>query len=839
MINLLTPPLFADGQRTERARISHTIIWGTLQVATLFVFVLLVSQPQIWQRILIVFFMIIFLGLAALKVNQLGWTMLANWLFIGGLILRVTFNAWPAGGIRSPGMALFLVFPLMAGLLLGEKGGLLTAGICASIATALAAAELTGVLPPQSVRYNPATLLALNLVYIGVMVVLVRLTTRSLRSSLQHAQGQIAERHQAERRLELALDAAAIGVWEQDLAAGTVQADERTFRMLQLPATPDHTVTSETWNEAVEPEDRPQVAQAVQSLATGAQKQVRILYRAVRGDGERRAIEAAAAAIPDERGSSVRIVGMIRDVTERKKTEEQREHLVSDLRKRIKELQLLHTTARLLNIDRPFNRSVLEELVALIPMAWLHVESCVARIVYGDMEVSTPGWRETPWIQSASFRTGDGRVVVEVAYLKEHPDEGHGPFLSEEGTLLQSITELLAAYLEHDLVERSRGTLENQLRHLQKMEALGTLAGGIAHDFNNLLMAIGGNLELALADVNEEEKRTHLGEIRKAHLRAVDLVKQILVFSRRRQATQRKVISLASIVSEASQLLRASLPSMIEIRVTTAPGVHSVSADASQIHQVVMNLGTNAGHAMAAKGGTLSLDVDGVILDGATDSRLAALKPGPYARLTVRDTGTGMSRELLDRLFEPFFTTKGRGGTGLGLSVVHGIIRDHEGAITVDSEVGHGTSFAVYLPSADAADQTGPAEADATLRGAGELILYVDDDEAIVFMMERMLRWLGYECLGFTDADAALQAFRSNPESFAAVVTDLSMPRMTGPELARVLRAIRPTLPIAISSGYGSEEVTPEACGGPVLRIHKPASPAEISQVLHTLVASK
>jgi PAS domain S-box-containing protein len=355
-----------------------------------------------------------------------------------------------------------------------------------------------------------------------------------------------------------------------------------------------------------------------------------------------------------------------------------------------------------------------------------------------------------------------------------------------------------------DITQRKK--LETQFLTTQRLESIGTLAGGIAHDFNNILTAITGNAKLASSDLPADHPvKTPLHEIEKASLRASDLVRQILTFSRREEA-HRQVARLSDIVAEALRLLRATLPAQIEIDAHYDDDVPDIAADTTQIHQVVINLGTNAAHAMRERGGLLSTRLDAVTVETGASEHPSDLQAGRYARLTITDNGTGMDAATQQRIFEPFFTTKPHGqGTGLGLSVVHGIVRSHDGAIAVVSEVGQGTTFRLYFPQTNEAAGNKPVER-IHAAGNGQRILYVDDEEALVFLTTRVLERMGYQVTGRTDARQALSEFRADPMQFDAVVSDLSMPGMTGPELARALLAIRPDLPIVLTSGYIRDE---------------------------------
>ncbi|NTV42842.1 MAG: response regulator, partial [Syntrophobacteraceae bacterium] len=357
--------------------------------------------------------------------------------------------------------------------------------------------------------------------------------------------------------------------------------------------------------------------------------------------------------------------------------------------------------------------------------------------------------------------------------------------------------------------------LEKQLRQSQKMEAIGTLAGGIAHDFNNILGAIMGYTEMSLDMVPKGSlAQLNLDQVLKAANRAKDLVRQILLFSRRGEQ-ERQQLLVMSTIKEALKLLRASLPATVEIRriVTAHPDIQ-ILGDPTQIHQVMLNLCTNAAHAMREKGGTLDVEVAEEELAAADLASEPGLRPGSYVRLTVRDTGHGIERQLLDRIFEPFFTTKGPfEGTGMGLAVVHGIVKRHDGFIRVSSEVGKGTGFDLYFPKFANAEALRASDAPEIPRGHGR-ILFVDDEAALTRLAREMLESLGYEVTVENGAIEALETFEGRANAFDLVITDYTMPRMTGLELAGAILAIRPEIPVILCSGYSdmiSEEKIREA----------------------------
>ena len=345
---------------------------------------------------------------------------------------------------------------------------------------------------------------------------------------------------------------------------------------------------------------------------------------------------------------------------------------------------------------------------------------------------------------------------------------------------------------------------EKELRQSHKMEAIGTLSAGIAHDFNNILMAILGFTEMAIQKLPENSAATaNLEQVYASGMRAAELVRQILTYCRHNDQEKTNV-HLPSVVKEVCTLLRSPLPATIEIRqeITSLPTGGYVHADPIQVHQILMNLGTNASHAMRNKCGVMGISLEEIDLDQTAVERYPDLKTGVYLRLTVSDTGHGMSPEVLERIFDPYFTTKNIGeGTGLGLSVVSGIVKNHGGMITVYSEPDKGTSFQIFLPVAD--EESAPsADLRLTLPGGNEHVLFVDDEEFLVSMGQEMLEGLGYRVTTVADAMTALTTFQNNPDDFDLVITDMTMPKMTGKELARELRAIRPGIPIIISSGY-------------------------------------
>ena len=357
--------------------------------------------------------------------------------------------------------------------------------------------------------------------------------------------------------------------------------------------------------------------------------------------------------------------------------------------------------------------------------------------------------------------------------------------------------------------ERRRDSSEKQLLQAQKLEAIGVLAGGIAHDFNNILTAIYGFTFLTKETLPEDApEHENLDQILKASERAEELVQRILAFSRQGDEKRREV-EIAALVREALKLVRASLPASIEIREEIESDCGAVFADPTQIHQVVMNLCTNSYQAMGGSGGLLTVSLSQVKVDAAVAGQVADLQKGSYVKLTVSDTGSGIDANIQQRIFDPFLTTKAVGeGTGLGLSVVHGIVTSHRGAITFESDAGKGTKFFVYLPRVDRHEAEEENDVEPLPRG-NEHILFVDDEEAIVQFGQQALEQLGYQVTARTSSEEALDLFRAEPDRFNVVLCDVTMPLMSGIDLGKELMAIRSDVPVILMTGF-SELVTRE-----------------------------
>ena len=426
----------------------------------------------------------------------------------------------------------------------------------------------------------------------------------------------------------------------------------------------------------------------------------------------------------------------------------------------------------------------------------------------GEVEASFPGkTKRYLWCKASAAYNSKGEIVGAIESVRDITDQ--------------------------KAMDQQRKQLESQLIQAQKMEAMGILASGIAHDFNNILTSLLGFAELSLYDIPEEgDARYSISQILKAGKRAKDLVKQILAFSRQIKR-EKQPVRINLLVKETLKLLRASLPRTIEIRQHITPKDDMVLADPSQIHQLIMNLCTNAHHAMRGKGGVLGITLHSVNLNEKEAAAHQDLNPGPYLKLTVSDTGHGMDSQTIKSIFEPYFTTKPKEvGTGLGLSVVDGIVRDHGGAILVQSEKGKGSTFTVFLPQLEM-DQEGEFEIFQPIPRGTERILLVDDEKAIADLGTRLIGHLGYRVTAMTNSIEAIEAFLANPHHYDLVITDMTMPGITGDELAGKILKIRPNMPVIICTGF-SELISEERAKQMGIRAYvmKPFSMRELGEVI-------
>jgi PAS domain S-box-containing protein len=632
----------------------------------------------------------------------------------------------------------------------------------------------------------------------------------------------------SEERWQLALSGTNDGVWDWDLTKGKFFRDSRYAAMIGYE--PDTLPDRQIWLALGHPDDAAQVERTMQEHLAGRTPVYQAEYRLRHRDGRwiwvlgRGKVVARNAA-----GEPTRVVGTQTDITQRKELEERLRHgeEMSLQLSRLAHIGAwewdLHTARltwspemfRIHEVELGFEPT-LEKALAFYPP---EARQSLTEAMEHAVRAGTGFDLELPFVNARGHRLWV-RVLGRAQLKEGRATRLYGAF--------QDITARRDA-------EEMRRQLEGQLFQAQKMETLGTLAGGIAHDFNNLLTGILGYQDLALDTLSEADPaRGYLAASRDASLRARELVDQILTFSR--QADSEKVpVNLAQVVEDARRFLRATVPATIRIEVDTSAECGRVLADATQIHQVLLNLGSNAAHAMRTTGGTMRLVLSPVNLDADTAANLSNITPGPYARLDFSDTGHGMDEDTRKRIFDPFFTTKEVGqGTGLGLSVVHGIIQAHRGAIAVDSAPGRGATFTLYLPIAQQSSSDSVAPVDIAPRGNGELVAVVDDEDIVRSFAQMALEKNGYRVAAFDSPAQCLEVVRRNAGDYRVLLTDQTMPVMKGIELAAEIRAFAPELPVVIMSGYFSR-ISPEKLAqiGHVALLSKPFTNEELARAMH------
>ena len=628
---------------------------------------------------------------------------------------------------------------------------------------------------------------------------------QQLKANLQQIKKSELQLQENEAYLNLALDIAQETVWEMDMITGQVTIVRMSDSALNASG---YTVKElnrhgSMYKPLYDRDSWRRMRKAVREHVRGETERFAFEGRMQRKTGDWVWVYSMGRiAERDEANKPLKILGTSIDITSVKQAQEELNLLATALEQAWECIIITDRHANILYTNPAFERTTGYSLAEALGKNPRMLQSGKQESgQYEDMWATLN--RGQVWRGHFINRRKDGSLLEE--------DSTITPLCDDAGLIINFIA------VKRDVTDTIR--MEQQLRQSQKMEAIGTLAGGIAHDFNNILTAINGYTELSmLPGTDQNHLRSNLEQVLRAGIRARDLVSQILAFSRQ---TEQAIlpVSITPIIKEALRFLRASMPATIEIRQRIEAEPDVIMADPTQLHQVLMNLCTNAGHAMKDNGGVLSIGLSRITYDSTAACGHAGLKPGPYLRLSITDTGHGMTRDVLDHIFEPYFTTKSRGeGTGLGLAVVHGIVQAHGGEIAAYSEPGKGAMFEVLLPAVEVSQCAAETELKSLARGT-ESILVVDDEKVLAQLAVQILEPLGYKVHTAHVPEDALALFEDRPQDFDLVITDKIMPRMTGFVFADRLRTLRPGIPVLMCTGLAEKSDADKANKAGILKV--------------------
>jgi signal transduction histidine kinase/CheY-like chemotaxis protein/PAS domain-containing protein len=838
---LATPPVLATDEATLRARVLYRVAWATLAIGPAFLLAMAALQPATWPRRGGSIVVVIGVVLGVLAVNRRGRTRLASAILVAGLIAVVTQRSVVTGGLGTPSAILFVIFVLLAGLLLGARGGGLVAGLLALISLGLALqADATAAADP---RFGPFEVWGYGCLAMSLGVVVQRGVALSLLGARTLAEVSGRAQRRAEQRLRLAIEAGQLGVWEYDPRARHFAADPTLFALYDV-VPGDGVMPHATWASRLHADDRAAAEGTLGALLAGA-PMVKAEFRVRHTDGSVRYVEGAGVTELDDDGRVDRIVGVDRDVTVRREAELERDRLVRDLGERLKELGLLHATARLLQRGRAWarpqvsDRELLQELVDRLPGGWQHAECCQARISYGDIEVATAGWRPSPWRQAIDFVTSERGGHIEVVYLAERPAAAEGPFLAEERALLVSIADMLVGYVElrkhqenlEELVATRTGELRVAKEEAERANrAKGTFLSTMSHEIRTPMNAILGYAQLLQRDRGlSPAQRTKVDTILSSGDHLLTLINNVLEMS--------KIDVGQATLGDAAFDLRALLDRLgpMFAGLVAARGLHLtvegarglpriVHGDAGRVLQVLVNLVGNAVKFTARGGITVRASAAGAAR-------------GHRVSIDVIDTGPGIGADDLERIFGAFEQAGlgvQAGGAGLGLAISRDLARRMGGDVTATSRPGAGATFS-FTFEVGAGDERAPSPARIAIGlEPGQpvpTVLVVDDRAENLAMADELLRTIGL----------ATRVARSGEEAIAVhdawrpqlILMDLRMPGIGGIEATRRLRAAGSSAIIVAFTASGLDDLVAEARAAGADHVFlKPYKEAELVQRL-------
>jgi signal transduction histidine kinase/CheY-like chemotaxis protein/PAS domain-containing protein len=808
LVQWFRPPTFDDEELAARALTLWKLAWGTFALwCTAIVFLVALQPSTLPQRAV----SIIVLAALVLPVNELGRrgsTLLGGWLLVLGLVFHVSQRAWNLGGMQSPIVPLFVVFVMMAGLLLGKRGAMGVGVLCVAICTGFAVAGARHMLPPAQFDFPPYATFAFVAVPIGIALLLQDMIASQLRKALDRANNELHERRRAQARLDLALEVGEIGTWERDIGGEEVFASLTQLNRLGIePPPPGQGVSRERWYATVHPADAELIGATMKQLEDGKVARVGGEIRVVRPDGEIRHISTAAAIMRDETGSPGRVVGVNIDITARKKA-------MLDLHERVKELQLLHSFTRLVQSGDYEVHDLPGLLAPMIPDAWQFPECCEARVTYGDLVATTPGWRDSPWKQVEPFQTANGEGAIEVAYTEERPPSDEGPFLMEERAVLESLAQLLATSIDRRMRRESLEKLvDTRTQELQAArdaanaasQAKSSFLANMSHEIRTPLNAVLGYSQLLLRERDlDPVRRTRIETIQRSGSHLLGLINDILDLSKIEAghlAIEARPFGAAGAIEAVAAMFRQQLADRgIELHVDIDPALPEVLiADAGRVRQVLVNLVGNA--AKFTTRGSIGVRAQSRgVADGNAE-----------IEISVADTGAGIADDEKTLVFEAFEQGEQgmrAGGTGLGMAISRRLARRIGGDITLASELGRGSTF-TFTFIAQVSNAPLPIEVHKLPLGlapasVGKRVMVVDDVETNRTVVEGFLAPLGFEVRLFESAVPALREHDAwKPD---LILMDLRMPDMDGREAIRRLRAMGSTAPIMVVTASSLSE---------------------------------
>ena len=613
---------------------------------------------------------------------------------------------------------------------------------------------------------------------------------------------------ESEERFRMLVENSPVGVMSSNVDGETTYANPAMCAVLQV----DHPgeLLGNGWKQFFCPESLEMVEREGEKRLKGIASTYEM--EVAGKEGAKRSLIVSGAPLLAADGEFLGTIATFVDITERKRAEEELERVLHVTGERVKELRCMYGVAESIRKCETLEQ-IFEEVVVLIPPGWHCPEIARCRIRFDDQEYVSQPFEEIKWRQSADIIVaGEPRGTIEVFYvdafhLEKCPAPDGGPFVKEERDLIDGIARALSEAIEHHQAEANREKAEAQLRQSQKMEAVGQLAGGVAHDFNNLLQAILGYGDMALAEAGPDSPvHACVEEMLKAGNRAATLVRQLLAFSRR-QVLDMKDVNLNDVIADLMRMIRRVIGEHIKLDVIAAHDLGIVCADPGQIEQILINLCVNARDAMD-HGGTITIETENVRIDEAYCESHTWAKPGRYALLSVSDMGCGMDEETLANAFEPFFTTKAVGeGTGLGLSTVYGLVKQHDGMIHVYSEVGKGTTFKIYLPLIERSAACVGDKIEGSVPGGTETILLAEDDVTVRALSQAFLERAGYTVLTAADGEEAVLIFDAHGSEIGLALLDLMMPKVDGKGVFEHIRRQAPQTRVIFSSGYSTNAI--------------------------------